>query len=252
MNRDAAARRCVGPICWDVDGGDWRYSQRNEELDKNRPTDYDTQVQQAFDACVARYRAGVAAKRRGIILFHDNHHDSFRRYNRTFEFVQQLLGMWRHEGYRFIRLDEVPVVRTALQVQNLVAIKARGTGRYFSAQRGGGGTVLANGRHPLGAWERFGMIDLGENAVAFRTAKGNLLTVEGGDGDFLKANRWEIGSWESFQLHPHPLGGIALRGPNGRYVSPQRGRGCKIKVDGPAMDTCEPLVIEYLLPGVAP
>lgn len=96
------------------------------------------------------------------------------------------------------------------------------------------------------------MIDLGENAVAFRTAKGNLLTVEGGDGDFLKANRWEIGSWESFQLHPHPLGGIALRGPNGRYVSPQRGRGCKIKVDGPAMDTCEPLVIEYLLPGVAP
>ncbi len=93
LNADVElARTHVGPVLWDVDGGDWRHWR-----DQSTP-----------QACADDYLARIDAAGHGIVLQHDCTADSdaIKAANRTLETVQLLVPELRRRGYTFVSLAE--------------------------------------------------------------------------------------------------------------------------------------------------
>ncbi len=98
-----------------------------------------------------------------------------------------------------------------------VAIRSKSTGRYLSADGGGGGDLLAN-RVDLLPWETFEMIDLGNNKAALKSVNGKFVCADGGAGLIIKANRDRIAQWETFTIVPAGTG-FAFKNYLGNYLS---------------------------------
>jgi peptidoglycan/xylan/chitin deacetylase (PgdA/CDA1 family) len=95
LNRAPLALEFVGPIGWDVDGGDvgfWR---------DGRPA----------DECARDYLDAIERAGRGIVLLHDSTADidEIRVRNRALDMVRGLVPELRRRGYRFVRVDAVPL-----------------------------------------------------------------------------------------------------------------------------------------------
>lgn len=97
-------------------------------------------------------------------------------------------------------------------------------GQYLCAEDSGGREIVAN-RNALGAWETFGLIDLGQNRIALKAANGQFVSAELGLADApLVANRNWIKQWEVFRLEPGMLAGTtALRAANDKIVCAEGG-----------------------------
>jgi peptidoglycan/xylan/chitin deacetylase (PgdA/CDA1 family) len=99
LNADDRTRRYTGPVLWDVDGQDWQFW-----LDRA-----------SADACAERYLAEIERKGSGIVLMHDGSNDeALARVNDTCRMTRLLVPRLIEDGYRFIRLDAAPEVRSAL------------------------------------------------------------------------------------------------------------------------------------------
>jgi peptidoglycan/xylan/chitin deacetylase (PgdA/CDA1 family) len=99
LNADDRTRRYTGPVLWDIDGKDWQLW-----LD-GAPA----------EAGADRYFAEIERKRRGIVLMHDSSaEEALARVNDTCRMTRLLVPRLIEKGYRFIRLDAVPEVRSAL------------------------------------------------------------------------------------------------------------------------------------------
>lgn len=86
----------VGPIMWDVTGGDWGFWER----------------EQSVDECLARYLAEIEQAGKGIVLMHDSSETpEFAERNQTFHLTRRLVPELKRRGFRFIGLDGVPAVR---------------------------------------------------------------------------------------------------------------------------------------------
>jgi hypothetical protein len=147
------------------------------------------------------------------------------------------------DGYRFIRLDALPQVRSAMQVSSIAGLKA--TNGYVSPQGGGGGGVLANGP-ALSAWEELGLVQLAGGKLAIRTPNGQFMSTHP-NGDVLADGNGAY-DWEMFMLEDQHNGFFALKSlstalSSPLYVSaPNIGQ---IKATATAIGASEQFVLDY-------
>src|SRR5713101_4879697 len=171
----------IGPMLWDIDGGDWTCWQTG-----TTPQD-----------CVQGYLNLIAQKEHGIVLMHDSSadRDAVKKVNMTFTLTQLLVPTLQQQGYQFVRLDSIPNIQNATHVPLQFALLAS-NGKYVSPQGGGGGQILVNGP-AVGPWEPLGVEDLGYGKVAIRAANGLYLSPQdgGGDGKEVLANGPAVGEW---------------------------------------------------------
>jgi peptidoglycan/xylan/chitin deacetylase (PgdA/CDA1 family) len=201
----------LGPIGWDIDGGDWNYWMNDRS-----PQD-----------CLTSYLHAITppgGPGRGIILMHDCTADMeyVKRRNRALDLVQLLVPALQQQGYQFARVDEVPDIINLTANTLTIALKGS-NGLYVSPQGGGGGQILVNGP-AVGAWEPLILEDLFVGRVAVRAVNGQYISPQGGGsgpdgvgGDVL-ANGPAVGDWEPLDLIS--LGGnqVAFRSFRGNFL----------------------------------
>jgi peptidoglycan/xylan/chitin deacetylase (PgdA/CDA1 family) len=209
LNSDANSRRFTGPIMFDIGPNDWQFWQATNQTAANTPA-------QQLASCLSAYRNAIAAVRHGLLLMHDCSQDpAAAALNQTFELTRQLIPQLLTDGYRFIRLDAVPQVRSAMLVSSIVGLKAA-SGFYVSPLQGGGASIPVNGQG-LYQWEELGLVQLGNSQVAIRTSTGQFLSTQP-TGEIL-ANGNGVYDWERFDLlnQGGPL--VALRAWTGNYAT---------------------------------
>ena len=82
----------VGPIVWNIDGQDWEcWSHPNRSISK----------------CGYQYLNLINKKGSGIVLMHDS-------IDQTTDMVKWLIPRLKKQGYKFVRLDDVPDIKNAL------------------------------------------------------------------------------------------------------------------------------------------
>ncbi|MFI7072789.1 S8 family serine peptidase [Micromonospora sediminicola] len=99
-------------------------------------------------------------------------------------------------------------------------LKARGNGRYVTAESGGNRPLVARGVE-VGAWEKYDVVDAGSGYVGLRAVTNNLfVTAESGGNRPLIARSASIGAWEKFQIVTNTDGTVSLKAvTNGKYVT---------------------------------
>jgi len=101
LNNDKVLRKYVGPIYWDV-GGDIRMSDDGYVMNA---ADWDCwRLKWTARTCAKGYSREIRRKDGGVVLMHAIHASSA-------ELVRQVVPPLIEEGYRFVRLDEMPQYR---------------------------------------------------------------------------------------------------------------------------------------------
>jgi peptidoglycan/xylan/chitin deacetylase (PgdA/CDA1 family) len=96
---DGRTRRYTGPVLWDVDGRDWQLWREGASV----------------EAVADRYFAAIEQGERGIVLLHDGAAEEERAaLYRPSAMTRRLVPRLLAAGYRFVRLDAVPEIRSAL------------------------------------------------------------------------------------------------------------------------------------------
>jgi peptidoglycan/xylan/chitin deacetylase (PgdA/CDA1 family) len=206
-NRSGRLRRQVGPVNWDISGHDYDYWRRGD----------------AAEVCLREYLERIETAGRGIVLMHDSsEEEAVRVNNRTLELTRLLVPVLKGKGYRFVRLDEVPQVRSAVRVACQVALRS-GDGELLTLLRDGGDGLAFVGSTDVDR-EAFGVVPLGAGRVALRASNGLYLSVQPG-GEIL-ANGPEIGGRETFAVEERRDGQVSLRTAEG--ACPSRGDDGKL------------------------
>jgi peptidoglycan/xylan/chitin deacetylase (PgdA/CDA1 family) len=184
LNKEKLLARCVGPIHWDIDSKDWICWRDG------------LSVEASAELCLAQ----IEKKGKGIVLLHDsNVEDELRNKNNTYALCRVIIPELQKRGYRFVRLDAIPHVRSAALVSKRFSLKTL-DGKYFiSIDPKSPKNVLAC-VISLGEHEEFGLIELGGGQVAIRVYNGEFLSVYGVEGGYYCSFKPEIGASELFQL----------------------------------------------------
>jgi peptidoglycan/xylan/chitin deacetylase (PgdA/CDA1 family) len=201
LNRSALSSSFVGPIGWDIDAGDvgfWRDGR-------------------SADDCGLAYLEAIQSAGRGIILMHDSTADidEIRTRNQALALAQWLVPRLRRRGFRFVRLDEIPQVVSAMKVTRQLVLASH-DGDYLSAPRGST-RIMMNSRAGVDASAIWGVVDLGNNHLALRSTGGRFLSAHV-DGQVC-ADSLFIGEREIFTVESRPSG-VALRTNRAAYVAP--------------------------------
>lgn len=192
----------IGPVLWDVDGADWRFWSAGRMAEE----------------CASIYIERIQAAGSGLIIMHDSSFETeIRLQNRTLEAIKLIVYWLRENGHSFVRLDCIPQVREAMRISSVVAFQTV-TGRYLSAEGGGGAEITANAS-TVGGQEAFGVVALGGSQIAIRCLSGHYLSVQDGGGAAVLASATKIDKWEVLTVIDLGEDKIALRCPNGQYVS---------------------------------
>jgi hypothetical protein len=110
----------VGPVNWDIVAEDWECWRLGVDPQE----------------CARRYLAEAQRVGRGILLMHDSSEDpQMQPRNRTMEMTRLLVPLLQNAGFRFARLDELPQVRSAMQVRRQVVLRV-GPDLFLSRQPG--------------------------------------------------------------------------------------------------------------------
>ncbi len=120
-----AMNKYVGPVSWEFGGytdgypnraADWGCWQGQLTLangiDKANGTGYATTAQ-CGDAYITEIKAATGP-RRGIVLLHDPYFRAGQPANSTVDMVKYMVPLLKADGWTFIRVDEVPAIKTAL------------------------------------------------------------------------------------------------------------------------------------------
>lgn len=104
LNSSSRFADYLGPIMWDITGGDWGFWERGEPVHN----------------CLASYVEEIERVQRGIVLMHDSSETpAFAARNHTFELTRQLVPELRRRGFRFVGLDAIPdVIQLAEAILN--------------------------------------------------------------------------------------------------------------------------------------
>jgi peptidoglycan/xylan/chitin deacetylase (PgdA/CDA1 family) len=160
LNGDGRFRNYVGPINWDISGQDydfWRQGLPAEE-------------------CARRYLERIRHAGRGVILMHDSSEDEeMRSRNRTYEVTKPIVPIFESEGYRFVRLDAIPQVSSAMSVSSVIALRTE-EDRFLGWSDQPRGCIVAEARS-VGAREQFGVVALDAERMALRASNGSYLTA---------------------------------------------------------------------------
>jgi peptidoglycan/xylan/chitin deacetylase (PgdA/CDA1 family) len=100
LNRSGALPDYVGPVNWDIVAEDWACWRQSVSAEE----------------CAWRYLVETERVGGGIILMHDSSEEEpVRRRNQTMPMTKILVPLLQARGYHFVRLDQVPQVREAVQ-----------------------------------------------------------------------------------------------------------------------------------------
>jgi len=200
LNRSGKFPHYIGPVNWDISSHDWEYWERGDPAAR----------------CAAYCLRRTEEVGRGIILMHDSsENEAVRANNRSAQATRLLVPALRAKGYRFVRLDAIPQVRSARRVAYQLTL-GDVDGRLLSRPAGGKSFVLAEPSEQ--SREVFGVVSLTGGRVALRTADGAFLSVRGGAGGEVVAGPVRVGAREALRLEE--LGGdrVALRAADGRRL----------------------------------
>jgi hypothetical protein len=105
-----------------------------------------------------------------------------------------------------------------------VSLRAYANNVFVVAENSGNEPLIAN-RGAVGPWEKFDLIDLGNDKIALRAqANDRYVCAENQGGAPLIANRDALGSWEGFTLIRNAVGTVSLRAEaNGMLVVAEDG-----------------------------
>jgi peptidoglycan/xylan/chitin deacetylase (PgdA/CDA1 family) len=99
LNRSGRFPHYVGPVNWDISAADYDYWKRGAPAEE----------------CAAAYREKIGRAGRGIVLMHDSSEDpDVRPRNGALRATRLMVPALKAEGYRFVNLDDVPQVRSAV------------------------------------------------------------------------------------------------------------------------------------------
>jgi hypothetical protein len=199
----AVAMGHVGPIRWDIDGGDWAHWKEGT----------------GPQAAASGYLRAIQFAGRGIVLLHDSTADMdvVKQSNMTFSMIQTLVPALKAQGYSFVRLDAVPDVVAAVQRPFMFALLAS-DGKYVSPQAGGSGSILVNGL-AIGPWQKLGIVSVAPGKVALRAVNGLYFSPQNGGGGDVLANGSGIDVWEPFDLIPVGPRKVAFRTITGHFLT---------------------------------
>jgi peptidoglycan/xylan/chitin deacetylase (PgdA/CDA1 family) len=204
LNRSGRFRRDVGPVNWDISGHDYDYWREGASA----------------EACAREYLERIEHAGRGIVLMHDSSVDeALRANNRTLEVTRLIVPALREQGYRFVGLDAVPQVESAVRVAYQVALRAV-DGAALVLRRNGSEQLTFDASPGLER-EAFGVVPLGAGRVALRASDGMYLSV--GAGGAVVAEGETIGDGETLEMAEQEGGGVALRAGSGEYLGRERG-----------------------------
>eukprot|EP01006_Ploeotia_vitrea_P033326 TRINITY_DN65448_c0_g1_i1.p1 TRINITY_DN65448_c0_g1~~TRINITY_DN65448_c0_g1_i1.p1 ORF type:complete len:353 (-),score=78.58 TRINITY_DN65448_c0_g1_i1:174-1232(-) len=109
-------------------------------------------------------------------------------------------------------------------------------GKYFCAEGGGGGDLIANQSAADTLCEKFFLIALGDGKVALHHKQGGnrgwFVCAEMNSSDRrLVVDRQMIGIWEEFKMEPipHKQDKFSFKAVNGRYLSAKHGGGSRVR-----------------------
>jgi peptidoglycan/xylan/chitin deacetylase (PgdA/CDA1 family) len=92
LNDSGRFNAYLGPIMWDVTGGDWGCWERDEPV----------------NACAARYLNEIERVGKGIVLMHDSSEiPEIANRNQTLALTLRLVPELKRRGFSFVRLDAV-------------------------------------------------------------------------------------------------------------------------------------------------
>jgi peptidoglycan/xylan/chitin deacetylase (PgdA/CDA1 family) len=197
LNRDNRLRHLVGPIKWDVAYGEWDWWRRGASAEE----------------CAPGFLRKIEEKGRGIVLLHDSSdEEDVRRRNRTWELTRLVVPALKTRGFRFVALDEVPQVRSALPVRALIVLRTE-DGQYLSRTWGGEEIVF----DPVER-ETFGVVALGTNRLALRANTGQFVSFPE-RAERVLASAWEAGMGEALESERVGKGKFLLHTAAGRYLA---------------------------------
>jgi peptidoglycan/xylan/chitin deacetylase (PgdA/CDA1 family) len=99
LNRSGRFPDYLGPVNWDISAADYDHWERGASAEE----------------CTEAFLAKIGRLGRGIVLMHDSSDDpAVQPRNRALQTTRLLVPILKAQGYRFVGLDEVPQVRSAL------------------------------------------------------------------------------------------------------------------------------------------
>lgn len=230
LNRSELASSHVGPIGWDIDAGDvgfWR--------DERSPED-----------CAHAYLAAIEQVGRGIVLMHDSTADidEIRPRNQALRLARALVPELRSRGYRFVRLDAVPQVASAVRVGRQVSLAAA-DGRLVWASAEGSNVGFAA---PLdaGADAIWGVDELGADRWALRSPHGLFLSPQ--RQGYVVADAVAPRAREILKVEQQAEGRIALRTIDGTYLRRDPNDGARLRADSTARGEAETWTLVHPFP----
>ena len=179
------------------------------------------------EACAEFCLGEILRLQRGIVLLHDSSEDSCQRgRNRTREVTERIVPFLKSHGFRFVRIDEIPQVRSAMRTRSLVTLEL-GDGRSLCSLPGDavGFRIRPHvpaepGSAPGGPAERWGLIPLSDDTFALRAANGCYLSSDGGSLAEVRADGTEIGQPQTFRFEIAPDGKAFLQTLAGECLAP--------------------------------
>ena len=230
LNKEKLLSRCIGPINWDIDSRDWACWRDGEST----------------ETCAKECLERIEQKRKGIVLLHDsNFEEEIRRGNNTYALCRIIIPELQKRGYRFIRLDAVPQVASAVLVSKRFSLKTL-DGKYFvSIDSKALGNVLVRATS-FGEHEEFGLVELDDGQVAIRVFNGEFLSVQRADVGYICSLKSKVGISEMFQLIRLPDNKVAFKiADSGHFISVSQQVDVR-PVVAPSIETSETFFLEIL------
>jgi peptidoglycan/xylan/chitin deacetylase (PgdA/CDA1 family) len=187
LNGALCCNNQIGPILWDIDGRDWEYWAKDLSPKK----------------CAQAYIDLIEKKKKGIILMHDSlANPKLREKVRALELAQELVPKLKKSGYKFIRVDRIPQIQSAMNVSRKISIRAE-NGLFLKARGIASENFELTSSQDFSNLCEFGFIPLNNENYAIRAPGGNYISLKRGH---IKASAFEITHDEIFKVKALPSG----------------------------------------------
>jgi peptidoglycan/xylan/chitin deacetylase (PgdA/CDA1 family) len=197
LNRDGRLRHYVGPMKWEIVGEDWHCWRRGLPVEE----------------AARRHVEAVERIGRGILLMHDSSDEpEVRERNQTMQLTRLLVPLLKARGYRFIPLDEIPQVRSAVRVQAQIALRTPAPA-FLARQRDTDHICVAG---PHDRRDAFGIVPVDGGRIALRASNGLYVSVRA-DGA-VAADAEAPSDSQMWAVDEVGEGRVALRTSRGLYL----------------------------------
>lgn len=210
LNHEPALSRCIGPIEWDIDGRDWAFWDERSSAED----------------CAQSYLEAIDAAGRGIVLMHDSSWEArILAGHQGLAMLHILIPELVARGYRFVRLDEVPQVQSAVMVGRRISLVDVRSAKRLSIDCRRRGLLVAGAESPHDGSE-FGLVALESGQIALRGSNGRFLAAAAGAGGQVFADSVAIGDDALFQIEEVTGNQVVIRtGTQGHYLTIEDANG---------------------------